>query len=191
MWKNQECTLTSKDFAILETMYDRRLALPDCVCQLLRHKLDNARVVFGEDVADNIVTLNSRVRYRVGELDNIVTLNSRVRYRVGELSAQTAIITQDPMAGIIGQSLPLTTARGLALLGLVESDGLTLPKQENGIPERILLEEVLFQPEAARRQRFKQQHTRRGLHLAYDAGSERDPQAYSDSGDNDPGPSAA
>jgi regulator of nucleoside diphosphate kinase len=174
MWKNQECTLTSKDFAILETMYDRRLALPDCVCQLLRHKLDNARVVFGEDVADNIVTLNSRVRYRVGEL-----------------SAQTAIITQDPMAGIIGQSLPLTTARGLALLGLVESDGLTLPKQENGIPERILLEEVLFQPEAARRQRFKQQHTRRGLHLAYDAGSERDPQAYSDSGDNDPGPSAA
>lgn len=174
MWKNQECTLTSKDFAILETMYDRRLMLTDGVCQVLRHKLDTARVVFGEDVPDNIVTLNSRVRYRVGEL-----------------SAQTAIITQDAMAGIVGQSLPLTTARGLALLGLEESACLTLPKQENGIPERILLEEVLFQPETARRQRLKQQRTRGGIHLAYDAGSERDPQTHSDSGDNDPGPSAA
>lgn len=152
MWKNQKCTLTSKDLAILETMYDRRHMLADPVRHVLSHKLDTAIVVFPEDIEANLVTLNTRLRYRIGNRQ-----------------PQTAIITQGPMDGMVGQCLPLDTARGLACLGLTEAGDFSLPGQDGSTPDRLVVEAILFQPEAARRERLKQERTRRALRLVYSA----------------------
>lgn len=156
MWKNLPCILTSKDFTILETMYDRRHLLTDRVRQLLKQKLDNVTVVFADDIDDTIVTLNSRVRYRVGD---------------GQ--PQTAIITQSPMQGVVGQSLSLETARGMALLGLPEATEFALPGQIGEAPQRMVLVSVQFQPEAARRERLNKELARPSLRLVHDAALSR------------------
>ncbi|WP_417416424.1 nucleoside-diphosphate kinase [Hoeflea sp.] len=152
MWKNQTCTLTSKDITILQTMYDRRHTLADPVRDILKHKLDNAIVVFSEDIDTDVVTLNTRVRYRIGDRQ-----------------PQTAIITQGQMDGMVGQCLSLGTVRGLALLGLAEATEFSLPRQGNTTPDRLVVEAVLFQPEAARRERLKQELTTHSLRLVHDA----------------------
>lgn len=152
MWKQQKCILTSKDIAILQTMYDRRRSLADSVRVLLEHKLDNAVVVLSDDIDARTVTLNTRVRYRIGE---------------GQ--PQTAIITQDEMDGMVGQCLSLGTVRGLAMLGLAETAELSLPRLGNTVPDRLVIEAVLFQPESARRERLKQELTSRSLRLVHDA----------------------
>lgn len=152
MWKNQTCTLTTKDISILQTMYDRRHALPDPVRGLLRHKLDNACVVFSDDI--NV---------------DVVTLNTRARYRIGNGQPQTAIITQGQMDGMVGQCLSLSTVRGLGLLGLTEAMEISLPKPHNVAPDRLVVEAVLFQPEAARRERLQQETIEHSLRLVYDA----------------------
>ncbi|MCJ8240665.1 hypothetical protein [Peteryoungia algae] len=48
--------------------------------------------------------------------------------------------------------MPITTLRGLALLGLREGQEMSLINS-NGVEEKILLEKVEYQPEAARRER--------------------------------------
>ena len=154
MWKNLPSILTNKDFTILETMHDRRHVLTDSVRQLLRHKLDNSTVVFSEDIDDDLVTLNSRVRYRVSGMQ-----------------PQMAIVTQSRMDAMVGQSLALDTVRGLALLGLRETEEMTLPVQDSCTPQRLVVESVLFQPEAARRQRLNEELARPALRLVHDAGS--------------------
>ena len=152
MWKKQTCTLTTKDITILQTMHDRRHLLPDAVRDLLKHKLDNASVVFSEDI----------------DVD-VVTLNARVRYRIGDAQPQTAIITQGQMDGTVGQCLSLVTARGIAMLGLTEGMDISLPRAGNATPDRLVVEAVLFQPEAARRDRLKQELAGRTPRLVYDA----------------------
>jgi len=152
MWKNQKCILTTKDITILQTMYDRRHSLADPVREILKHKLDNAIVVFSEDIDTKIVTLNTRVRYRISKRQ-----------------PQTAIITQGQMDGMVGQCLSLVTARGLAMLGLAETAEISLPRQDSSAPDRLVVEAVLFQPEAARRERLKQELGTRSLKLVYDA----------------------
>ncbi|KJS20276.1 MAG: hypothetical protein VR78_01830 [Hoeflea sp. BRH_c9] len=157
MWKNSKCTLTSKDLAILETMHDRRHMLADPVRQVLRHKLDTAIVVFCEDIDANLVTLNTRLRYRIGDSQ-----------------PQTAIITQGAMDGMVGQCLSLETVRGLACLGLTEAAGISLPRQDGSAPDRLVVEAILFQPEAARRDRLKQQLARRSLRLVHSVNTDID-----------------
>ncbi|AKH99346.1 hypothetical protein IMCC20628_00622 [Hoeflea sp. IMCC20628] len=156
MWKNQACILTSKDFTILETMYDRRHTLTDCVRLLLKQKLDHTTVVFTDDIDGNIITLNSRVRFRVSDRQ-----------------PQTAIITQSPMHGVVGQSLSLETARGMALLGLPEAVEFSLPGQFGEAPERLVVVSVQFQPEAARRERLNKELARPSLRLVHDAALSR------------------
>ncbi|MDP2121624.1 MAG: nucleoside-diphosphate kinase [Hoeflea sp.] len=158
MWTNQTCTLTSKDYAILETIHDRSHMLADPARQILTHKLDTATVVFCEDIDANIVTLNTRLRYRIGA--------SR---------PQTAIITQSPMDGMVGQCLSLQTARGLACLGLAEAAAMALPGVDGSPPERLVVEAILFQPEAARRDRLKQELSRPSLRLVHSAHLDIDP----------------
>lgn len=152
MWKNQTCTLTSKDITILQTMHDRRHSLADPVRAILRHKLDNAIVVFSEDIDTDIVTLNTRVRYRIGDRQ-----------------PQTAIVTQDRMDAMVGQCLSLASVHGLALLGLAEGADFSLPRRGSSTPDRLVVKAVLYQPEAARRERLKQDLATRPLRLVHDA----------------------
>jgi regulator of nucleoside diphosphate kinase len=126
--------LTTKDFTILEVMHDRCPA-GDPLAQMLKRKLDGATVVFRDDVPEDVATLSSRVRFSVngGEPD-------------------TRIISHDRMTSAVGLFLPITVARGLALLGLSEGRSFTYVDME-GETQVVQLEAVLHQPEAARRQR--------------------------------------
>lgn len=133
---NDACVLTRKDFTLLELMLDRCLGLDDPLRPLLTRKLDAARVMPSEDVPEDVATLNSRVGYCV----NGGTEQSR-------------LLTRDRLSGPVGLALPITTQRGLALLGLTVGQSLLLPTGGNDgrKQDRLTLRDVLYQPEAARR----------------------------------------
>lgn len=84
----------------------------------------------------------------------VVTLSSRVAYRVNDGPAEIRIFAHDEMRGLVGVLLPITNPRGLALLGLVESQSMSIPTADGGL-ETLTVHEVVYQPEAARRERLK------------------------------------
>jgi regulator of nucleoside diphosphate kinase len=175
MLDRERCLLTTKDFTILEVMLDRRLPTDATMPPLIRRKLDTATVVFREDIPIDVVTLNSRVSYRVGS---------------GE--AETRIVSHDELRGLVGFTLPITHPRGLALLGLPEGHSITIPTADGG-SETLTVEKILFQPEAAGRKMTQSRRAGRRLRLVYDADAL--PVAvnsldYTD-GPDDPGPAAA
>jgi regulator of nucleoside diphosphate kinase len=131
----ETCILTTKDFTILEVMRDRCLGSEDPLAPMLKRKIETALVVFREDVPVNVATLSSRVTFRVDGRD-----------------ADTRILSHERMAGPIGMFLPITAARGLALLGLAEGQDFVFAGRD-GQEERIVLEKVEYQPEAARREK--------------------------------------
>ena len=126
------CILTTKDFTILEIMLDRVSDRDEQMRQMLREKLNSAIVMFREDVPPDVATLSSRVRFRIDE---------------GE--AETRVLSHAPMGSPVGMFLPITAPRGLALLGLREQERFRLERAGGGT-EELLLEKVLYQPEAER-----------------------------------------
>jgi regulator of nucleoside diphosphate kinase len=177
---SEVCILTTKDFTILEVMRDRCLGTGDPLLPLLKRKIDSALVVFRDDMPENVATLSSRVAFSV---------NGR--------EADTRVISHDRTAPTVGLFLPLTTARGLALLGLSEGQEFRMQNRD-GMEETILLQKVLYQPEAARRE--KEAMSRLGVPaerrpaLRLVSGGFRGQTAYvpvGPDGFDDPGPSAA
>ncbi len=167
--------LTAKDFSILEIMLERCLGQADPLRPILQDKLSAATVLFQDDIPAGIVTLNSRVRYRVDEH-----------------SAETRIVSQGDMRGMVGALLPITQPRGLALLGMAEGQHYTLAR--NGRSETISVLEVVYQPEAARRERMRLAGIKRPqLRLVHsaDASPASAPAHVAPFGFDDPGPSAA
>lgn len=130
----ETCLLTTKDFTILEVMLDRCLGQDDPLASILKRKIEAATVMFRDDIPGNVATLSSRVTFSV---------NGR--------EPDMRIISHDRMTLPIGMYLPITTARGLALLGLSEGQGFAL-RTSDGEEERIVLHEVHYQPDAARRE---------------------------------------
>ncbi|MCC0042899.1 MAG: hypothetical protein H6892_00455 [Brucellaceae bacterium] len=63
------CVLTTKDFTILEVMRERCLGRDDPLAPLLDRKMESARVVFSDDIPENVATLNSRVTFCAGAHD--------------------------------------------------------------------------------------------------------------------------
>ncbi|MDJ1462398.1 nucleoside-diphosphate kinase [Nitratireductor sp. GZWM139] len=176
MWTRQGCILTTKDFTILEFLQERRHRFSEAYATLLRAKLDGATVIFREDVPANVTTLNSRVRYRINDE-----------------APQSRIISHEELQGFVGLTLPLTTLRGLALLGLSAGDRLVLPHEGTDTPDRITLEEVVYQPESARRKMGASSQPRPALRLVHsaEAPAMAQPTFIAPGGDDDPGPSAA
>lgn len=129
------CILTTKDFTILEVMRDRCLGTDDPLKPILDRKINSATVMFREDVRVNVATLSSRVTFSVNGRD-----------------PDSRIISHDRMHSPVGLFLPITTARGLALMGLSEGQEFSLTNSD-GETERVLLERVLYQPEAAKREK--------------------------------------
>lgn len=125
------CILTTRDFTILENMLDGSRDMSDRTRALLRRKLDAATVMFGEDVPPDVATLDSRITFRV----NVSETDTRV-------------LSNDPTRASVGMLLPATSPRGLALLGLREGQDFMLEISEGRL-DRLVLEKVLFQPEAA------------------------------------------
>lgn len=176
----ETCFLTTKDFTILEVMRDRCLGRDDPLAPILKQKIESATVMFRDDIPVNVATLSSRVAFSVDGRD-----------------PDTRIISHDRMTSPIGMYLPITTARGLALLGLSEGQDFALRNGE-GEEERILLHEVLYQPEAARREKQALERTSsptsgkptlRVIRSAFCDHPRLVPVAHD--GFDDPGPSAA
>lgn len=131
----ETCILTTKDFTILEVMHDRCLDCDDPLAPILKRKIEFAQVVFREDVPEDVATLSSRVTFSIDGRD-----------------PDTRVISHDRTASPVGMFLPITTPRGLALLGLAENQEFILTNSD-GADERILLEKVQYQPEAAKREK--------------------------------------
>lgn len=129
------CQLTSKDFAILETMCERMDAGNAAFAALLRQKLKTAKVVFRDEIPAGVVTLNSRVTYRVD----------------GQPAA-TYLVVQGTSEDMPDGVLSIHTPHGLALLGL--SEGQSIAVEHPGQRREILfVEQVSFQPESDLRRR--------------------------------------
>lgn len=175
----ETCILTTKDYTILEIMRDRSLGNDDMLAPILARKLDSALVVYRDDVHDDVATLSSRVTFSVNGRD-----------------PDTRVLTLDRMTSPVGLYLPIATPRGLALLGLSEGETFTVANRD-GTQERVLLEKVHYQPEAARRdtealERLKAPAQRRAGLRVVAGGRERDRCIADEAGGfDDPGPSAA
>lgn len=165
-----DCILTTKDFTILEVMLERGAGHPTPLTALLKAKIATARVVFREDVPETVATLNSRVSFRVDDG-----------------APQERIVSQARIAAPTGNFQPITTLRGLALLGLAEGECIHAPGPD-GQPEEIVLLKVLHQPETAQRRMNRRSPAAPILKLV--AGGKPLVAANSDL-DDDPGPSAA
>lgn len=163
------CILTAKDFAALVVMRDCCFGRDDPLLPILKRKLESVRIVFPHDVPANVATMFSRIAFR---LDGG--------------ASDTRILSPEGAALPMGMYLPISTLRGLALLGLAEGQEFRLTNL-NGDEERIILEKVLYQPEAAK-------HAGRPLlKLVSNAGSNDNARAvaFRRGGVDDPGPSVA
>ena len=138
MSKQPNCQLTAKDFTILEFILGRTPAHDQALLRLLRTKLATATVVSQDDVDRQVATINSRVEYAVddGPTDNRILIHEQER-------------------ALPGLTLPVTTLRGLALLGLRAVDSMVVERPD-GVREEVCLRGVAYQPEAAKRQVFSQ-----------------------------------
>ncbi len=128
------CILTTKDFTILEVMLDRCAEADGLMATILRRKIANATVLFQDDVPASVATLSSRVSYHADAGD-----------------PDSRILSHDRMNSPTGLYLPITSPVGLALLGLSEGQAFCLDSDEGA--RHVMLEAVLYQPEAARRER--------------------------------------
>lgn len=176
------CVLTTKDHAILKTMLERCLGAGDPLRPLLESKLRTATVMFREDIPPAVVTLGSRVTYSIDDEPE-----------------ETRTVVADGAQGTVGSTLPITHPRGLALIGLSEGQSLVIRKIDGG-EEKVTVEQVLYQPEAARHaaSRRERQRAAAPAMLRVVHRSEGMPQApaarraaNADPGFDDPGPSAA
>ncbi len=99
---------------------------------LLRRKLQGISPVDDRDVDPLVATINSRIEYCVDDGPS----QKRILVRCGFRN------------GLVGLTLPITTPRGMALLGLRE--GQSFDFQEGGAERTIVVHRVHYQPQAAR-----------------------------------------
>lgn len=187
MFSTETFQLTTKDYTIIEMMLEQHVGRDETMAAILRRKVSNAFVTFRDDIPPSVVTLSSRVAYRVD--DNPV---------------ETRIVAHDEMRGLVGLLLPITNPRGLALLGLAEGQSMTIAKRGGG-SETLTVQEVVYQPEAARRETEKLGQGAAGaaprrdgpalrvVHRSDDLPRKPAEKALAsiDTGYDDPGPSAA
>ncbi len=133
MEQSRRCQLTAKDANILEVMLERRGHQDDRFARMLRRKLAMASVVLFDGVDPRAATINSRVEYSIDGGPPC-----------------TRILVYGGENAYPGMTLPITTMRGLALLGMVAPRSI-ICDDEDGRTEQIRLLRVLYQPEAWRR----------------------------------------
>jgi regulator of nucleoside diphosphate kinase len=164
-----ECQLTAKDFTYLQSL----LASKDygkAYLDLLREKLGSATLLLDHTIDHRIATIESRVAFSLdGE-----HMDERILARDGHAPPQ-------------GIALPVTTLRGLALLGLKEGEAYPL-RTPDGATESLRLIKVAYQPESARRTNNTTvvAFQPRWMQSVAGAGTRR-----SDPFNDDPGPGAA
>lgn len=132
MYKNPNITVSSIDLARLEKMIDMLDEKHGAEIDDLVAELDRAEIVAAEDMPDNIVTMNSTVRFRVTSSNKEFSL--------------TLVYPQNHN-GEVGQISVLAPV-GSALLGLTEGDEIEWPKPGGG-QLTVKIVAVVYQPERA------------------------------------------
>lgn len=130
---DNRCRLAARDFHVLQALLTERSGRDDPLLPLLRRKLSKATILPPHEVPPDLVTLYSRVRYRIGERP-----------------ATTRILVHTAAHEVVGATLSIMQPRGLALLGLAEGTTAVLPDAD-GIAEALHIEQVVYQPQAAGR----------------------------------------
>lgn len=132
MSRHLSFTLTTTNRAIVEGMLHREGGHTGPRAFALRRKLEGCIVVPPSDIAPDIATLSSRVRFRLDE---------------GQPEERALVANH--AEEIMGLTLLAWTSRGLALLGMRAGQQARILRLD-GTPETIMLLEVLYQPEAQR-----------------------------------------
>ena len=127
--------ITARDLAVLDELARLRLPADDPAARGLIEKLERCRVVPADAIPANVVTLGSRVVFSVDG---------------GAAEARVLVHPDEHTAS--GWSLPVTTPRGLAMLGLRAGATVMAERRDGGV-ERIDIISVAFQPEGAGRRR--------------------------------------
>lgn len=161
------CKLTPNDMAILETILERLPDASDPLAVLLRAKLA-------------VVDVHSS-----GAIPpNVVTINSRVTYRLEGCSPHTVVIVQAELpAESVPHALSIHDPLGLVLLGLSEGDAAAV-MPDDGWPRTVIVEKVV--------PRSEQRHselTETSRVISFPARAM--PVSFDSNDGDDPGPSAA
>jgi regulator of nucleoside diphosphate kinase len=133
MSKHSRCVLTATDYAILRSMLAAMAEHSVVIASVLREKLASATIVTRDKVDPRIVTLNSRVLFRVN--DGLI---------------QSRVVIHDDKRRVDGLTIPINVPRGLALMGLTESQEFIL-RGPGRATEKLQVIEVAYQPEATER----------------------------------------
>jgi regulator of nucleoside diphosphate kinase len=162
--------VTTRDFALL-MRHAQSLAPEDALRTAIMDKLDRSEVVLSTEIAEDVVTLNSRVVFSVDEQP------WETRFLVHPRDHVTP-----------GLTLPVTTPIGIAMLGALAGDRVTALRRDGG-REIVEIVRVAYQPEAASRlwgrvvsHRITDRRSRFGSHPPMDPESD---------GPDDSGPEAA
>lgn len=119
--------MTDRDYAILRGIAMARPTGERGYFDLLRHKLVYADIVATDLIDPDVVTMNSLVRYKLGD---------------GRWLEHKLVI--GAAREVIGQTVSLRSMHGLALLGMREEQVFAY----DGSADAVSVESVLFQPEA-------------------------------------------
>jgi regulator of nucleoside diphosphate kinase len=135
MFVSDVCRLTTKDYTILEIMREQSLGNDDLMRSIASRKLSNAIVMLRDQIPSTVVTVGSRVRYRIDDGPS-----------------ETRIIAGDDYHGLVGllPVMPISHPHGLAMLGLAEGASVVL-RPHDGPAEKITVLEVANRRDAARR----------------------------------------
>lgn len=129
----QIAQITSRDLGILEKLLAEDRVTNEQVRAAIRKKINSSQLVFGSDIPADIATIGSRIRFSANQLP-----------------AEERVLTSAEESYPIGLALQLGTLRGIALLG--QPAGVSIAFASDHRIERIDLQAVTYQPEAAAKQ---------------------------------------
>jgi len=130
MRPSDKVEITARDYATIEDLLEKTSEQDQVFVPLLRRRIVEARVVFGDDIETDRATIDSRIAFRVNDGPQLVKT--------------LALRSEDSEAEPI---LPLISFLGIALLGLRAGDS-AFAEPLVGQRETVFLDAVLFQPEA-------------------------------------------
>ncbi|GGA42992.1 GreA/GreB family elongation factor [Pelagibacterium lentulum] len=170
MCMSRRPSVTPRDFSILETMLADHLGGDELLIAAIRKKLDDAQIVFADDLPAEVVTIGSRVAFTVDD----------------QWSQERRLVPiEHYVPGQDHQSV--ASLRGIGLLGQAAGDKIEI--DFGGRVVALEIHKVLYQPEAE----SKARKTTGNLHLVASHSGSPQPafrRSVPKPGD-DPGPSAA